>query len=172
MSLRPKPNLESHPVKLLFVCMGNICRSPAAEGVMRARLQEAGLGQSVAVDSAGTIDYHVGKQPDKRMCQASAARGVPLDHLARQVRAHDLREFDVILAMDHDNLAEIRSLDPGGQFRDKVKLFCEFCTEHDAAEVPDPYYGGPEGFEVVLDLLEDGCTELVRRIQAGTLLPP
>jgi len=157
-------------MRILFVCMGNICRSPAAEGVMRAKLHEAGLAQIAAVDSAGTIDYHVGKQPDKRMLQASAARGVPLHHLARQVRAEDLREFDLILAMDRDNLADITSLDPHGRFRGKIKLFCEFCTEHDETEVPDPYHGGPAGFELVLDLLEDGCTELVRRIQAGTLL--
>lgn len=155
---------------ILFVCMGNICRSPAAEGVMRAKLQAAGLSQVVALDSAGTIDFHVGKPPDKRMLQASAARGVPLDHLARQVCAEDLRRFDLILAMDRDNLADIKSLDPQGRFRAKIRLFCEFCTEHDRTEVPDPYHGGPAGFELVLDLLEDGCTELVRRIQAGTLL--
>ena len=106
------------------------------------------------------------------MCQASAARGVPLQHRARQVRAEDLREFDLILAMDHDNLAEIKSLDPDGRFSGKIKLFCEFCTEHEEAEVPDPYHGGPAGFELVLDLLEEGCAEIVRRSQAGTLILP
>lgn len=152
--------------------MGNICRSPAAEGVMRAKLREAGLDQAVLVDSAGTIDYHIGKQPDPRMRQASAARHVDLDHRARQVRPEDVRDFDLVMAMDHENLAEVRSLDPRGRFSGKVKLFCEFCTIHEAEEVPDPYYGGPAGFELVLDLLEDGCAELVRRIQAGTLLTP
>lgn len=169
---RAHPLPPSSVMRILFVCMGNICRSPAAEGVMRARLRELQLDQSVLVDSAGTIDYHVGKHPDKRMSSAAAARGVPLNHLARQVRADDLREFDLVLAMDRDNLADIKSLDPQGRFRNKIKLFCEFCTEHEETEVPDPYLGGQAGFEFVLDLLEDGCAELVRRIQAGALPSP
>ncbi len=149
--------------------MGNICRSPAAEGMMLAKLQKAGLAQMVVVDSAGTLDYHIGKQPDKRMVDAAARRGVRLDHLARQVQAVDLRDFDMVLAMDQDNLAEIKLLDPDARLRDKIKLFGEFCTRHKVSEVPDPYTGGPADFELVLDLLEDGCTELVRRIQAGEL---
>lgn len=159
-------------MKLLFVCMGNICRSPAAEGMMRAKLQEAGLGHTMTVDSAGTLNYHTGKQPDKRMIDAAAKRGVVLDHQARQIHAGDLHDFDLILAMDKDNLAEIMSLDPAARFRDKIKLFCEFCTRHQVSEVPDPYTGGAADFEFVLDLLEDGCSEVVRRIQAGLLPSP
>jgi protein-tyrosine phosphatase len=152
--------------------MGNICRSPAAEGVLRAKLQEAGLGKAMVVDSAGTLDYHTGKQPDKRMVDAAALRGVILDHQARQVRSNDLLEFDLVLAMDRDNLAEIKALDPEARYRSKIKLFGEFCTTHKITEVPDPYLGGPADFELVLDLMEDGCSEIVGRIQAGTLLPP
>ncbi len=151
--------------------MGNICRSPAAEGMMRAKLQEAGIEQTVAVDSAGTIDYHIGNQPDKRMVDAAAKRGVHLNHQARQVLANDLRDFDLVLAMDQDNLAEIKLLDSDAKFRSKIKLFGEFCTRHKIIEVPDPYLGGPADFEFVLDLLEDGCAELVSRIQTKTLLP-
>ncbi|MCE9519588.1 MAG: low molecular weight phosphotyrosine protein phosphatase [Verrucomicrobia bacterium] len=152
--------------------MGNICRSPAAEGVMRAMLQKAGLGKMMTVDSAGTLDYHTGKQPDKRMVDAAAKRGVILDHQARQVRANDLVNFDLILAMDKDNLAEIKTLDPEARYRSKIKLFGEFCTRYKITEVPDPYLGGSADFELVLDLLEDGCAEIVCRIQAGTMLPP
>ncbi len=160
------------PVKLLFVCMGNICRSPAAEGVMRASLQQAGLGQTVTVDSAGTLDYHAGKLPDPRMRRAASARGLTLDHRARAITAEDLRAFDLVLAMDRENLQYVKGLDRAGKFSSKIRMFCDFCTRHNLAEVPDPYLGGSADFELVLDLLEDGCAEVTRRIQAGTLLPP
>lgn len=157
-------------VNLLFVCMGNICRSPAAEGVMLRHLQEAGLDKDVRVDSAGTLDYHVGKLPDSRMRHAAAERGLTLTHRARQVTAADLKLFDLIMVMDRENLHEVMHLPNAPEYADKIKLFCEYCTEHEQSEVPDPYYGGAQGFELVLDLLEDGCGELTRRLQAGTLL--
>lgn len=137
---------------------------------MRAKLNEAGLEKSVFVDSAGTLDYHIGKLPDHRMVAAAASCGVRLEHRARQFQAADLGDFDLILAMDRNNLADIKSLDPGARFSGKIKLFGEFCTIHKVTEIPDPYTGGPEDFELVLDLLDDGCAELVRRIQAKTLL--
>jgi protein-tyrosine phosphatase len=156
--------------KLLFVCMGNICRSPAAEGVMRHDLEQAGLAQEVAVDSAGTIDYHIGKLPDFRMRQAAAQRGLTLGHRARQVTAQDLKDFDLILVMDHENLADVMRLRGAREQSAKIKLFCDYCTQHSEETVPDPYYGGAQGFEIVLNLLEDGCAEITRRLQNGTLL--
>lgn len=156
--------------KLLFVCMGNICRSPAAEGVMKHDLEQAGLTGEVMVDSAGTIDYHIGKLPDSRMRAAAEHRGLTLGHRARQVTAQDLKDFDLVLVMDHENLSEVMRLPGAREQQAKIKLFCEYCTEHDEKEVPDPYYGGAQGFEKVLDLLEDGCAEITRRLQDGTLL--
>ena len=150
--------------------MGNICRSPAAEGVMCHLLEQANLDKQVKVDSAGTIGHHAGNQPDARMQSTSLKRSIRLQHCARQVRAQDLAEFDLILVMDQENLRDVFSLDPSQKFKSKIKLFCEFCTLHALREVPDPYYGGNDGFELVLDLLEDGCAEIIKRIQAGTLI--
>jgi protein-tyrosine phosphatase len=159
----PSPNL-------LFVCMGNICRSPAAHGVMQKMLLDAGLDKQARVDSAGTINLHAGKLPDARMRKAAQRRGYSLTHPARQVRRSDLDDFDLVLVMDLENLANVERLADPRKHKGKVRLFCEFCTKHDETEVPDPYYGGEEGFEFVLDLLEDGCAELLRRIQSGSPL--
>ncbi len=150
--------------------MGNICRSPAAEGVLRDLLEKARLDKDVIVDSAGTIDYHIGKLPDPRMRQAAEKRGLNLEHRARQVKTDDLVKFDLVLVMDRDNLRNVKSLDRNEKSATKIRLFCEYCTDHSESEVPDPYHGGAEGFELVLDLLEDGCAEIVRRIQDGMLL--
>lgn len=150
--------------------MGNICRSPAAEGVLRDLLEKARLDKDVIVDSAGTIDYHIGMLPDLRMRQAAEKRGLNLEHRARQVKTDDLVKFDLVLVMDRDNLRNVKSLDRNEKSATKIRLFCEYCTDHSESEVPDPYHGGAEGFELVLDLLEDGCAEIVRRIQDGTLL--
>jgi protein-tyrosine phosphatase len=157
-------------VKLLFVCMGNICRSPAAEGVMLHKLNEAGLESKVSVDSAGTLNYHAGNLPDARMRQSASQRGLNLTHRARQITPDDLRKFDLILVMDQENKHEVMHLNNAKEHAGKIKMFCEFCTEHSHTEVPDPYYGGAQGFELVLDLLEDGCAEITRRLKAGTLL--
>jgi protein-tyrosine phosphatase len=148
--------------KLLFVCLGNICRSPSAENIMNHRLQQRGLGDQVQCDSAGTSGYHVGAAPDRRMSAAAERKlGFPLVGAARQFEREDLAEFDLILAMDKDNFAQINSLDQGGQFSDRVKLMCEFCREHTLKSVPDPYYGGEEGFNFVIDLLVDACGGLI-----------
>lgn len=162
-----KPDL---PIKLLFVCMGNICRSPAAQGVMEKMAADAGVRDRMDIDSAGTINFHAGKLPDSRMREAAGRRGYPLTHRARQVSRTDLDAFDLLLVMDSANFADVESLvDPKKHGR-KVRLFCEFCTNHCETEVPDPYYGGSAGFEKVLDMLEDGCAEILRRLKDGTLL--
>lgn len=150
--------------QVLFVCLGNICRSPAAEGVMQSMVDEAGLSASIRIDSAGTEGWHHGKLPDARMREAGKARGYTLQSRARQVKREDLEIFDLILAMDSDNLRNLRALDPQGLHHAKIRPFCDFCTDHAEKEVPDPYYGGPEGFEKVLDLLEDGCANVLRQI--------
>jgi protein-tyrosine phosphatase len=150
--------------QILFVCLGNICRSPAAEGVMHSMVEQAGLNSMIHIDSAGTEGWHRGKLPDARMREAAKARGYTLQSRARQVRLADLETFDLILAMDADNLRNLRALDPEGLHTKKIQAFCDFCTDHDEKEVPDPYYGGSEGFEKVLDLLEDGCANVLRQI--------
>lgn len=134
--------------RILMVCTGNICRSPTAEAVLRAKLQAAGLAARVTVDSAGTGDWHVGEPPDARSQRHAANRGYDLASLrARRVAEDDFRRFDFILAMDEDNLADLQRLSPGRGVRARVRLFAH-------VEVPDPYQGGPAGFERVLDLVE------------------
>lgn len=151
-------------MRLLFVCLGNICRSPTAEGVMRHKLQLAGLADRVQVDSAGTGAWHVGKAPDPRTCAAAEQRGYRLHELrARQVQAEDFARFDWVLAMDHDNLRELCRLRPA-QGDAELDLFLRRggLAEH---EVPDPYYGGADGFEQVLDLVELACDRLIEQIR-------
>ncbi len=147
--------------KVLFVCMGNICRSPTAEGVFRKMVIDAGLSNIVHVDSAGTHAYHVGEAPDLRAQQAAKKRGYDLAELsARQVTQDDFRDCDLILAMDWENLALLQQQCPRA-FKHKLHLLMRFAGEHDAATVPDPYYGGPEGFNTVLDYVEDACQGLI-----------
>ncbi|MEZ5388068.1 MAG: low molecular weight protein-tyrosine-phosphatase [Prosthecobacter sp.] len=153
------------PFRLLFVCLGNICRSPAAEGVMRTLVHSEGLSGHIAIQSAGTAGWHTGKLPDQRMRNAAQNRGCTLSSRARQLTTRDLHEQDLILVMDRDNLRNARALTPESDFGAKIRLFCEFCSEHDAKEVPDPYYGGEDGFEHVLDLLEDGCRGVLQHIR-------
>ena len=152
--------------RVLFVCLGNICRSPAAEGVFRHHLSQAGLSDSVLVDSAGTGGWHVGKPADSRMRAAAARRGLELTSRARQLEASDLVRFDHILTMDDDNLAAVQELArraaaAGLNPRATVEPLVRYCRLHRVQEVPDPYYGGPQGFEHVLDLLDDACAGLL-----------
>ncbi|MGC4091994.1 MAG: low molecular weight protein-tyrosine-phosphatase [Polyangiaceae bacterium] len=149
---------------LLFVCLGNICRSPAAENVMFKLLQDAGLTGRVSCDSAGTSNEHAGQPPDRRMRQAGMNRGLPMSGIARQVTAADLDVFDLIVAMDDANYAALQRL-AGATNRHKIQRFCSYLQQHQDTEVPDPWYGGAAGFEHVLDLLEDGCTQLLAQIQ-------
>jgi protein-tyrosine phosphatase len=151
--------------KLLFVCLGNICRSPAAENIMNHLIEQAGLSEYITCDSAGTSSYHIGSPPDRRMTSTANNRGIPMKGRARQFQASDFDKFDLILAMDKENYLDILALDSQKKYRDKVKLMCDFATHHQIREVPDPYYGGREGFEKVLDLLLDACEGLLNYIR-------
>lgn len=146
--------------------MGNICRSPAAEGVLAALAQTQGLADRLEIDSAGTIGLHAGRPADPRMRAAAAARGYALTSRARQVVAADLDAFDLILTMDDDNRRGVLALARTDAQRARVRPFCAYCTGHDETEVPDPYYGGAQGFERVLDLLEDGCQGVLNWVSA------
>jgi len=148
-------------VTVLFVCMGNICRSPTAQGVFEHLLEEARLREHINVDSAGTHAYHIGEKPDKRATQAAAGRGIDLSRQrARRVEAADFARFDYVLAMDSSNLEDLIAICPQ-QHRDKIQLFLEFAEDLSQREVPDPYYGGDQGFERVLDLIEMGARALL-----------
>ncbi|MFZ6048830.1 low molecular weight protein-tyrosine-phosphatase [Pseudomonas sp. CR3202] len=151
-------------MRVLFVCLGNICRSPTAEGVLRHKLREAGLDGQVQVDSAGTGDWHVGKAPDARTRVAAQRRGYDLSQLrARQVAVDDFGHFDLILAMDESNLANLRRLRPSAAASELDLFLRRYQLALD--EVPDPYYGGEEGFEAVLDLVEQACDALILEIK-------
>lgn len=150
--------------KLLFVCLGNICRSPSAENIMKHLVNQAGLSKEIICDSAGTSSYHVGSVPDRRMSAAAKLKGIQLVGEARQFQRSDFEKFDLILAMDKENYRDILAIDRSRQYQDKVKLMCDFCTRHDLKEVPDPYYGGPEGFNQVIELLLDACEGLLNYV--------
>ncbi|OUL37204.1 protein tyrosine phosphatase [Nostoc sp. T09] len=153
------------PYKLLFVCLGNICRSPSAENIMNHLIEQAGLSNSIVCDSAGTSSYHIGSPPDRRMSVAAAKKlGIKLRGQARQFHKSDFQDFDLILAMDRQNYHHILILDPTQHDREKVRLMCGYCSKHTLKEVPDPYYGGPEGFNQVIDLLVDACEGLLQNI--------
>ncbi|HEY9637799.1 MAG TPA: low molecular weight protein-tyrosine-phosphatase [Coleofasciculaceae cyanobacterium] len=152
------------PYKLLFVCLGNICRSPSAENIMNHLIEQADLSDSIVCDSAGTGGYHIGSPPDRRMAAAASHRGIKLKGQARQFQKSDFENFDLILAMDQENYQDILSLDPQGKYRDKVRLMCDFASHHSEREVPDPYYGGSEGFNNVIDLLLDACEGLLQHV--------
>jgi protein-tyrosine phosphatase len=152
-------------MRVLFVCMGNICRSPTAEGVFRHLVEQAGLADRITIDSAGTGDWHVGAPPDARACKAAAKRGYDLTALrGRQVNRKDFSEFDYVIAMDDENVRALERLSPREHVH-KVKRFTDFCATG-ACSVPDPYAGGPKGFELVLDLVEDAAQGLLRHIRA------
>lgn len=151
-------------IRVLFVCLGNICRSPTAEGVFRKQLSQAGLDGRVETDSCGVADWHRGKAPDQRSQAAAAQRGVDISDLrARQLVAEDFEHFDYVLAMDHDNLAAMNELRPAIS-RAQTGLFLGYANQPDAP-VPDPYYGGEEGFEEVLDLVEAASRGLLEEIR-------
>ena len=154
--------------RVLFVCLGNICRSPAAEGVFIHHLIQAGAADRFLVDSAGTGSWHVGRAADSRMRAAASRRGIALTSRARQLELADLERFDHILTMDATNLAHVQTLaqehrgEPGGQAR--IEPLARYCSRFKVLEVPDPYYGGADGFEHVLDLLDDACAGLLQAL--------
>ena len=159
-------------MKLLFVCIGNLPFAPAAENVMGHLIRAEELESRFQVESAGTIDYHTGSAADPRMVSAAKNRGIDMTGEARQVEVRDLHEFDLILAMDRANLMFLHDLAKAHPpKRADIKMFCDFLTNHPHEEVPDPYYGGQAGFDLVLDLLEDGCREILKQWKAGKLAP-
>lgn len=147
-------------MRLLFVCLGNICRSPTAEGVMRHLVREEGLEDRVEIDSAGTGGWHVGSPPDERATEAARRRGIALAGSARRFSVEDFDRFDLILAMDSENLRDLRALAPDDEARSKVRLL-----RGPDLDVPDPYYGGDRGFEDVLDQVEEACRALLDEIR-------
>jgi protein-tyrosine phosphatase len=155
-------------MRILFVCMGNICRSPTAEGVMRRLLEDAELADRVEVESAGTGGWHVGEPPDERATLAARRRGVTLEGAAQQVRPADFRRFDLLIALDRSNLRELLALAPDEDAAEKVRLLREFDPAADGdLDVPDPYYGGDRGFETVLDMVEAACRGLIDELRAA-----
>jgi len=153
------------PYQLLFVCLGNICRSPSAENIMNHAIAQAGLSDRIVCDSAGTSSYHIGSPPDQRMQAAALRRGLKLKGSARQFQPEDFAKFDLILAMDRENYRDILSLDRQNVYQDKVRLMCDYAQNYRDRDVPDPYYGGESGFDYVMDLLEDACQGLLQEIK-------
>ena len=152
-------------VSILFVCMGNICRSPTAEGVFRRKVSDAGLEDTIHIDSAGTIAYHVGHPPDPRAQEAAMKRGFDLSaQRARKVTSNDFEAFDYVIAMDRDNHYELEVICPPG-YENRLHMFLKFAQNSNAIDVPDPYYGGSGGFETVLDLVEDAAEGLLQHLK-------
>jgi protein-tyrosine phosphatase len=154
-------------MRVCFVCMGNICRSPTAEAVMRHRLAEAGLGDAVEVESAGTGSWHVGDPPDARAAAEARARGIAMEGVARQFRARDFDRFDLVLAMDHENARHLRRIAPDERAAAKVWLLREFDPASDGGDlaVPDPYYGGADGFATVFAQVDAACLGLIDHLR-------
>lgn len=152
--------------KVLFVCLGNICRSPAAEGIMKSIVKKNNYKEQIEIDSAGTIDYHAGEQPDARMKSSAKKRGYILDSVARKFNPDvDFEHFDYILAMDNENYYTLLELASEENYIAKIHKIIEYSSLEDINEVPDPYYGGSSGFEIVLNILEDSCLGLFNKIK-------
>lgn len=160
---RAKHQLEGrHPRRVLFVCLGNICRSTAAEGILRDIVKRRGESDDWVIDSAGTSGYNDGKGPDHRMIIHARRRGVELTHISRKVRMSDFDDFDLIVGMDDNNIRNLKELAPSPEAEAKIVPMAAFVSKAMRYDyIPDPYYEGAEGFELVLDLLEDGCSRMV-----------
>lgn len=162
------PEENSELVSVLFVCLGNICRSPTAEAVFRKLVSDAGLEARVHIDSAGTASYHEGAPPDARALAAAKARGFDLSGIrARRIVRDDFEEFDLVLAMDEDNLGDLKEIVPAGA-RARIALLLDYAPKRSERSVPDPYYGGRNGFERVLDLVTEACAGLVEELRRRT----
>ena len=158
--------MSDAPFRILFVCLGNICRSPTAAGVMSHLVSEAGVSDRFEIDSAGTSAYHVGEPPDRRSAATAARRGIRLSGASRQATAADFDRFDYIIAMDGRNMAALHRMTRSPADREKLHMLRDFDPESPPrAEVPDPYYGGSDGFDVVLDICEAGCRGLLAHLQ-------
>ena len=156
--------MKEEKVRLLFVCLGNICRSPSAEAVMKRLVKDAGLGDRIEIDSAGIAGYHEGDRADSRMRAHAARRGYVLDSISRPVRQWDFHDFDLIIGMDNRNIDDLKEKAPDLVTEQKIHQMMEYSTNGLYDYVPDPYYSGAEGFELVLDLLEDTCRGLLARV--------
>jgi protein-tyrosine phosphatase len=153
------------PFRVLFVCLGNICRSPAAEIIFRHQIREVARSADFLVDSAGTIGLHHGAPPDPRMAAALERKGFAVSGNSRQIKAADLEHFDLVLTMDEANFSDVQKLAP--EHSHKIRPFVSYCRNHTDLRVPDPYYGGQRGFDHVIALLEDGCAGILESLQAG-----
>jgi protein-tyrosine phosphatase len=151
--------------KILFVCLGNICRSSAAEEIMRQKIRKSGVEDSFFVDSAGLISYHQGEMADPRMRMHAKRRGYDITHLSRPVKQQDFYDFDLIVGMDASNIDRLHCLCPTVEDESKIVMMTDYCMEKVADHVPDPYYGGASGFENVLDILEDACEGLMMKLK-------
>lgn len=161
------PATTRKPFRILFVCAGNICRSPAAEIIFRKLVADAGRDAEFEIDSAGTHGFHQGEPPDQRMAATLERNGYTVTGRARRIQPADLAYFDLIVTMDEDNLSSVRDLDPARRYRDKIRPLVSFCREHESPRVPDPYYGGQRGFDRVIELLEDGCAGILREASSN-----
>lgn len=157
------PHRKIH--RVLFVCLGNICRSPAAEIIFRKMADDTQRTEEFEIDSAGIISHHHGSPPDSRMADALERKGFTISGCARRILAEDLEYFDLIVTMDESNLNDVRSLDKEGRFHDKIRPLVSFCRTHDDLRVPDPYYGGQRGFDHVIELLSDGCAGILDELR-------
>lgn len=152
-------------INVLFVCMGNICRSPSAEAVMNAYIIKEGLSDKIKCDSAGTISYHAGEPADARMQSHAQKRNYRLTSISRQIRSSDFKNFDYVIGMDDENMFNMQSFLPNPKYSNKMSKMTDYCSDENPGYVPDPYYGGEAGFEHVLDLLEDACEGLLNHIR-------
>ncbi len=152
-------------IKILFVCHGNICRSPSAEAIMKHFVREAGLEDNIYCDSAGIIGYHAGEPADARMIKHARKRNYDLTSISRPVVKRDFSDFDYFIGMDNSNMYSLQLKAPDHTTRNKVKLMTDYCATTNYDHVPDPYYGGDAGFELVLDILEDACSILLRELK-------
>lgn len=156
---------KGEKTSVLFICLGNICRSPAAEGIMQYLVDKANANDRIEIDSAGIGAWHVGERPDRRMRSHGAAHGYNFNSVARQIRQDDLQHFDYIIVMDEENFYDVSRMAKTESERNKVRMMTDFCTNHPGHKaVPDPYYGGDKGFELVIELLEDACEGLMKHI--------
>lgn len=156
----------SSEYKVLFVCLGNICRSPAAQAIFEHYVREAGLQDRIKADSAGIYGGHQGEMPDRRMRTAALYRGFAVTHIARQVKSMDFLDFDMIVAMDDQNYEDLMHLAPSVEATHKIRRMADYLTTHKISYIPDPYYMGVEGFSHVLDLLEEGCQNLLTQLKS------